>query len=113
MTTAQIIEKNVACYNNRDIEGFMALFSNTIQFRNFSTGEITINGLDACRRFYEDLFERSPQLHSTIVNRICFDNKVIDQESITGRLGMDTPFEIVLIYEIENEKICTVTAIRK
>ena len=91
----------------------MGLFSETIQFCNFSTGEITINGLQDCRKFYDNLFAQSPQLHSNIVQRICFDNKVIDHESITGRLGQDTAFEIVLIYEIEEEKIAKVTAIRK
>jgi hypothetical protein len=62
---------------------------------------------------YKELFDLSPNLHSTIVKRITFDNKVIDHESIVGRRGSDGIFEIVLIYEVKDNKIYKITAIRK
>jgi hypothetical protein len=70
-------------------------------------------GLDAVRKLYKELFDLSPNLHSTILKRITFDNKVIDHESIVGRRNSPGTFEIVLIYEIKDEKIYKVTAIRK
>ena len=59
------------------------------------------------------LFDLSPKLHSIILKRIVFDNKVIDHESIVGRRGTDDVFEIVLIYEVKDNKIFKMTTIRK
>jgi hypothetical protein len=39
-------------------------------------------------------------------------NKVIDHESIVGRNGVVEPIELVLIYEIQNNKILKITVIR-
>jgi hypothetical protein len=61
---------------------------------------------------YKELFDLSPKLHSTILKRITFDNKVIDHESIVGRRGADDVFEIVLIYEVKDNKIFKMTTIR-
>lgn len=38
---------------------------------------------------------------------------VIDHEYITGARGSKEAFEIVLIYEVDNDKIIKMTAIRK
>jgi hypothetical protein len=58
------------------------------------------------------LFDASPKLHSTILKRIVFNNKVIDHERIVGRQGSDAPLEIVVIYEVNEGKIFRLTAIR-
>ena len=54
----------------------------------------------------------SPSLHSKILTRTVFENKVIDHEFITGRNGNSTPLELVLIYEVQEEKITKITVIR-
>ncbi len=113
MTPEEIVQKNVDFYNQRDISGFISLCSSDIKIFNFSDNTIAINGIEECNKFYLDLFEKSPKLHSTIVSRIVYGNKVIDLESIAGRLGKDEIVELVLIYEIKDEKIFKVTVIRK
>jgi len=112
-TTEDIIQKNLECYNNRDLSGFMATFRDDIALYTFPDPEPAIEGIDAIRKFYKGLFDASPKLHATILKRITFDNKVIDHESIVGRMGVEAPLEIVVIYEVEDGKICRLTAIRK
>ena len=99
------MRQNLDAYNRRDIEGFMASFADDIVLYNFADGQKTADGKQQVRKIYQELFDLSPKLHSTIVRRIVFDNKVIDHEHITGRRGNDTLFEIVLVYEVENDKV--------
>jgi hypothetical protein len=80
---------------------------------NFGIKKPSAQGLEEVRKIYQGLFEQSPKLHSTIIKRIIFENKIIDHESITGRLGTENPIEMVLIYEVENEKIIKISAIKK
>ena len=108
-----VIQKNVDCYNNRDIEGFMQSFSEEIELYTYREPTPAIIGLTNMRSFYKKLFDASPKLHSTIIQRIVFDNKVIDYEKISGRMGVDDPLELLVIYEVENNKIFRMTAIRK
>ena len=109
----KIVEKNLKAYNNRDIDGFMASFTSAIALYNLGESKPAINGFEAIKTFYKKVFNASPKLHSTILKRIVFDNKVIDHERIVGRVGSDKPVEIVLIYEIKDNKIAKLTAIRK
>ncbi len=113
MTPEEVVQKQLESYNNRDIEGFMSVIDENVTMHDFTTGEITLEGYDACKKVYSDLLEASPKLHSKILTRTVFDNKVIDHEYITGRKGSDTPIELVLIYEVHREKITKMTVLRK
>ncbi len=113
MTPEEVVQKQLETYNNRDIEGFMSVIDANITMHDFSTGKITLEGYDACKKVYADLFAASPKLHSKILTRTVFDNKVIDHEYITGRKGSDTPIELVLIYEVNGEKITKISVLRK
>jgi len=113
MTPEEVVQKQLETYNNRDIDGFMSTIDENVTFHNFSDGKLTMIGSEACRVFYTNLFESSPKLHSTILTRTVFGNKVIDHESIIGRNGNDEVLELILIYEVENEKIIKVTVLRK
>lgn len=113
MTAEEIVQKQLETYNNRDIEGFMSVIDQNVTIHDFQTGEITLEGYEACKKVYQKLFEASPNLHSKILTRTIFENKVIDHEYITGRKGSTTPIELVLIYEVNNEKITKMTVIRK
>jgi hypothetical protein len=111
-TAEEVVQQNVQCYNGRDIDGFMSTFTDDISLYLFGEDSPTVAGIDNIKKFYENLFDVSPKLHATILNRIAFDNKVIDHERITGRMGSDEVLELVVIYELKNGKICRVTAIR-
>ncbi len=113
VTAEKVVQHNLDCYNNRDINGFMTSFSDDIALYTFPESEPSMVGLEAFKAFYTNLFENSPKLHSTVVNRIIFDNKIIDHETITGRQDSNEMFEIVMIYEVKNTKIFRMTIIRK
>jgi hypothetical protein len=109
----QVVQTSLDFYNQRNIDGFMQLFSADIALYNFGEATPIATGLEQVRKIYSNLFAQSPALHSTILKRIVFDNKVIDHESIVGRNGATANIELVLIYEVRDEKIYKVTAMRK
>jgi len=58
-----------------------------------------MSGASACKEFYSNLFEASPNVHSTVLQRTIFGNKDI--------------VEVILNYEVKKEKIIKVTVPRK
>lgn len=107
-----VVQANLDAYNALDLEGFMSYFSEDIQIRNYDSGEVTANGQEAVRTIYDRLFRASPELHSRILKRTVFGNKVIDHEYITGRNGSAEPLELVLIYEVRDGKIFRISVMR-
>ena len=112
-TAEQIVQENLDFYNNRNIEGFMSSFSEDVKMYTLGESDPSVMGKEEVRKVYTKLFENSPKLHSTILKRIVIGNKVIDHESITGRNGNDGVLELVLIYEVNQQKINRITVIRK
>lgn len=112
MTAEEVVQKQLETYNNLDIDGFMSVIDNDIIVQDFSTGKITLNGYEACKNFYNALFESSPKLQSTILTRTLVGNIVIDHESITGRNGNDDPLELVLIFEVKKSKIIKISVLK-
>lgn len=113
MTPEEVVQKQLETYNHRDIDGFMSVMDENITIHDFTTGKVRLKGYKACKDFYGRLFKASPELYSTIVSRTVFGNKVIDHESITGRNGIDEVLELVLIYEVEKEKIFKISVLKK
>ena len=107
-----VVQNNLDCYNNRDIDCFMSFFSEEIEVYNFGENKVRATGLNEVRKIYAELFKNSPKLHSTILKRIVIGNKVIDHEQITGRGGSPELLELVLIYEVSSGKINKITVIR-
>ena len=110
--TEQVVQRNLDSYNQRDIDGFMSSLASTIEVFGFAQSEATMIGADQVRAFYTSLFEQSPKLCSTILKRIVIGNKVIDHEHITGRNGLAEVVELVLVYEVNEDKISKITVIR-
>ncbi len=108
----QIVQSNFDFYNARNLQGFMSCFSDDIVIFNFKENKITANGIYEVSKIYENVFRNSPKLNSTIVNRIVFENKVIDHEKIAGRMGLEDTVEMVLIYEVNDNKISKISVIK-
>lgn len=113
LSADQVVQSNLDAYNNRDLEKFMFWFSEDVELYSFSEMKLIASGKPAIEKLYKELFVASPNLHSTILKRIVFDNKVIDHESIVGRKGSSEILEIVMIYEVKDGKIFKMTSIRK
>ena len=100
MNPEKIVQQQVEAYNARDIDTFVACHHPEAELFNFSeTVPFTI-GLEKIKGIYQDVFENSPNLNTQILNRIVFDNKVIDHEIVTGRKEIEH-IELIAIYEIK------------
>lgn len=108
----EIVQENLDFYNQRNIDGFMTSFSDSISLFLFGKTEPIANGKEEIRRLYKELFDDSPKLHSTILHRAVIGNKVIDHESIKGRKGSKKTLKLVMIYEVSGDKIVRMTVIR-
>lgn len=112
MTPENIVRDNLESYNQRNIESFMSSIAQDIEIVNFGEPQPSLTGHSAVTTFYEELFRDSPNLHSTILKRIIIGNKVIDHENIVGRNGAPESLQLVLIYEVRQDKIFRITVIR-
>jgi len=109
----QVVQAQLEAYNARDIDAFMATFDTDASLWNFGETEPIAAGSDALRAIYQRVFEQSPNLHSTVINRTVIGTKVIDYEVIVGRTSGDqTPLHLVMIYEVKNGKIVKAVAVR-
>ena len=104
-TPETLVQQQLNAFNARDIEAFLAPYSDSVAIYNLN-GKLQMKGKDRMREVYSKFFDRSPDLHCQIMNRIVQGNTVIDQENttITGR----KPFGGIAVYTIEHGKIATV-----
>ena len=112
-TLEEVVQENLDYYNQRNIEGFMSSFTDSITLFMFGKSEPIAQGKESIRKLYKELFDDSPKLHSTILHRTIIGNKVIDHESIRGRKGSKKPVKLVMIYEVSGDKIVRMTVIRE
>lgn len=104
----KIVDLQLEAYNSRDIEAFVATYSENVELYNFPN-ELIGKGKEDLRKNYKTFFESTPDLHCEIKNRIIVGNKVIDEEYLTMN-GQN--FSAVAIYEVVNGKIAKVTFIQ-
>jgi hypothetical protein len=107
-----IAEAQLKAYNARDIDAFMAVFSDDITLWNLGDSIPRASGAEQVSTIYTKLFASSPDLHSEVLSRTVIGNKVLDYERITGRKDGEVLF-LIMVYEIKNGKIFRATAIRE
>ncbi|MFC4721255.1 DUF6265 family protein [Geojedonia litorea] len=103
-----IVQKQLDAYNARDIDAFMATYTDDIILIYFpdtirSLGSVTM------RKNYTEMFNNTPDLFCEIKKRIVIGNKVIDHEYV---LKNGEYINAVAIYEVENGLIKKVTFIK-
>lgn len=94
-------QKQLDAYNNRDLQTFMDVFSETC-FVEDGDGNVLMENKEAMRKRYELLFEESPNLHCRLVSRIVLESYVLDEERVTGSRGSNEERHVVAVYKIEN-----------
>jgi imidazolonepropionase-like amidohydrolase len=109
VTPEALVQQQLNAYNARDIEAFLAPYSDTAMIYDMK-GNIVMNGKANMRQSYTHMFNNIPELHCQIKNRIVQGTTIIDQERITG--FNNTPLEAVGIYTIEGDKITKVVFIQ-
>lgn len=100
MTAEDIVTKQHALYNKRDLDPYCALWANDAQLVDIPTGKILADGIDAVRAHYKKRFTNSPDLHCTVVKRIVQGDWVIDHEAVDGI--QDQTLMVIAAYRVEN-----------
>src|SRR6478609_8332769 len=103
MSPVEIVQRQVEAYNAHDLQAFADTYSEKIQMIRLPATEAAIKNKAELIEFYGANRFMAPNLHAEILNRIVLGNKVIDHERITGL--PNSPFECVIVYEVENDLI--------
>lgn len=97
MTDLTPVEGQLAAYNARDVDQFVACYSPDVVVRD-GAGSTLMQGRDSMRAEYEPFFAQCPGLRAEILNRIAAGDYVIDEERIHG--WQPDPVRAVAIYHI-------------
>ncbi len=105
VTPEMLAQQQLNAYNSRDIDAFLAPYSDSVRIYSFPN-TLIMQGKEAMRKQYSGMFNNVKELHCKLVNRIVEGNTVIDQESVTD-FG-NKPVTAIAIYKIVNDKIAEV-----
>jgi imidazolonepropionase-like amidohydrolase len=102
ITPLMLVEQQLNGYNARNIDAFVAPYSDDVEMYQFP-GKLIGKGKDAMRKAYSAIFSNFPDLHCEIKSRMIQGNWIIDKESVSG-MGK-TKVEATSIYQVENNRI--------
>ena len=103
MSAADIVQRQVDAYNDRDLDRFVSNYSDNVAVFRMPSTVPRLSGKAQFAQFYATQRFNLPGLRADIVNRIVLGNKVIDHERVWGvRAG---PMEVAAVYEIVGELI--------
>ena len=106
MTPEAIVQRQLVAYNERNLERFLAEYSETVLVYRPPASEPAISDKKAFAEFYATQRFNHAKLHAELLNRMVLGSKVIDQERISG--VREQPFEVAVVYEVANGLIqCT------
>jgi hypothetical protein len=106
MSPEQPVQRQLEAYNARDLERFVAEYSDDIQVFLPPATEPLLSGKKAFAEHYRLHRFTLPDLHAEVVQRIVSGNTVVDHERVTGlEAGV---VEAVAVYRVEEGLITTV-----
>ena len=103
---AGFAQRQLDAYNDRDIDRFIAEYTDDVAAWRLGAAEPFLVGKAAFADHYRRNRFQLPDLRAELVQRMVFGNKVIDQERVTGVEA--TPMEVAAIYEVTPQGICRV-----
>lgn len=107
-TPEMVVQRQLNAYNARNIDAFMATYSDDVELFNFPDKPIS-KGKEAMRKNYTAMFTNLKKLHCYIEKRIVIGNKIIDHERVKFD---DRTVHAVAIYEVNDGLITRVTFVR-
>ncbi len=105
MTPAAVVQRQLDAYNDRDLERFLAEYSDAIQVYRPPATAAAISGKAALSDYYAANRFNLPGLKAEVLHRFVLGSRVIDHERIHG--VRDAPFEVAAVYEVVEGKIRT------
>ena len=99
------VQRQLEAYNARDLERFLAEFTDDVRVYRPPSSAPAISGKAAFGEFYATQRFNRPGLHAKVLSRMVIGNKVIDHERIAG--VRDAPFEMAVVYQVVDGRIAT------
>src|ERR1700704_280588 len=103
MRPADVVQRQLDAYNDRDLERFLAEYSDTVQVFRPPAREPVMSGKAALGAYYAANRFNLPNLRADLVHRIVLGSHVIDHERVHG--VREEPFEVAAVYEVVDGKI--------
>lgn len=104
-TAAELpVQKQLDAYNARDIDAFMAWWSDDCEYYEFPA-RLLASGAEQIRERHVARF-KEPNLFGKLIKRSVVDNLVVDQETVTRTFADGIgDVDVLAIYQIEHGKI--------
>lgn len=93
-----VVQRQLEAYNARDLERFIAQYSDNVRLYRPPVPEPAIIGKKALREFYATQRFNHAGLHAELLRRTVVGNKVIDHQRISG--VRERPFEVAMVFEV-------------
>lgn len=106
VTPEILAQQQLNAYNAGNLEAFLIPFSDSVKIYDQTSGQLLLQGKEAMKKSYGQLFKAAPELHCEVVKRIVSGNTVVDEERVTGM--KDKVLTAVVIYTIDHDKIVKV-----
>ena len=106
MKPETVVQHQLEAYNARDLQRFIAVYSDQIKVFRPPALEPAITGRSAFAEYYATQRFNRPNLRAEVLKRIVLGNKVIDHERIFG--VREQPIELVMVYQVAGGLIQTV-----
>ncbi len=103
MNPVDPVERQLAAYNARDLDRFVAEYSDDIQVFRPPAAEPVLAGKEAFAAHYAKHRFGLLNLHAEVVNRMVSGSTVVDHERITGL--QDGVVEAIAVYAVLGEHI--------
>ena len=100
------VQRQLEAYNARDLERFIAQYTDDVQVFRPPAAEPVVSGKQAFAKHYANNRFTLPNLHAELVNRMIAGNVVVDHERITGI--QDGIVEAIAVYQVDGEQIRSV-----
>jgi hypothetical protein len=106
MTPEQAVQHQLDAYNARNLERFVSVYDENVKVYRPPAGEPTMVGRQALSDFHRLQRFHLAGLRAELLNRIVAGNKVVDHERVSG--VAEKPFEVAVVYEVNNGLISSV-----
>lgn len=95
-----IVQKQLRAYNSRNLEKFIACFSDDVKVYSFPN-KMLYEGKDKLKSNYETFFNNTPGLSADLIERTVTGNRVMDKVLISRVKGAEAT-KAHIMYEVED-----------